>query len=322
MRDLRRAFYSLAQVGEEGQFTRRIARWSQMPPSCERGSSALRQPAAAGVGCRESKVEEGGEQEKTEPTLSVAHEALFRVWDTLNGWLRADRKALSLRSQIEEAAAEWQAENRAASRAWPEERILDAVREIEDSGVSLDDVADPRTVDAFLGPTDPKELEVVPALDPGGGCDDGSGRYGDAWRLPLGHVARASVGVRLAILGDRRKGVGLRDDGLPDIDWCRIEGGEVTIEIRANPQRPELARSSNASPRTVAPFWMARYPVTIAQFRAFLDECYRDGEWRLPPGFRSILPAELSAAEAPGAPRQPSGRQRQLVSTPWPSATG
>jgi hypothetical protein len=35
MRDLRRAFYSLAQVGEEGQFTRRTARWSQMPASCE-----------------------------------------------------------------------------------------------------------------------------------------------------------------------------------------------------------------------------------------------------------------------------------------------
>ena len=35
MRDLRRAFYSLARVGEEGQFTRRIARWSRMPASCE-----------------------------------------------------------------------------------------------------------------------------------------------------------------------------------------------------------------------------------------------------------------------------------------------
>ena len=35
MQDLRRAFYNLAQVGEEGQFTKRIAPWSQMPASCE-----------------------------------------------------------------------------------------------------------------------------------------------------------------------------------------------------------------------------------------------------------------------------------------------
>jgi hypothetical protein len=35
MRDLRRSFYSLAQVGEGGQFTRRIAHWSRMPASCQ-----------------------------------------------------------------------------------------------------------------------------------------------------------------------------------------------------------------------------------------------------------------------------------------------
>jgi formylglycine-generating enzyme required for sulfatase activity len=279
MRDLRRAFYSLAQVGEEGQFTRRTARWSRMPASCEAilkrfvGQRLLVSDAANG-----------------EPVLSVAHEALFRVWDTLNGWLRDDRKALALRSQIEDETAEWHASNRVASRAWAEERVLDAVRVIEDSGVSLDDVTDRATVDAFLGPTKPEEIATLPALDAAQDAAAGSGRYGDAWRLPLGHEARASVGVRLTLLGDRRTGVGLRPDGLPDIDWVRIGGGKVTIEIRKDPNDANSEVTDRLT-RTVAPFWIARYPVTVAQFRAFLDACHREGEWRLPPGFPVDLPS-------------------------------
>ncbi|MCK7582752.1 MAG: hypothetical protein MZV65_49135 [Chromatiales bacterium] len=51
-----------------------------------------------------------GKNDNGQPILSVTHEALFRVWDTLNGWLLQDRKALALRAQIEDAAAEWVAE--------------------------------------------------------------------------------------------------------------------------------------------------------------------------------------------------------------------
>ena len=68
------------------------------------------------------------------------------------------------RSQIEDAAAEWEREKRDENRAWPESRILDAMREIGRSGVSLDDVARPDTVRAFLGPTDPDELAKLPSL--------------------------------------------------------------------------------------------------------------------------------------------------------------
>jgi formylglycine-generating enzyme required for sulfatase activity len=278
MRDLRRAFYSLAQVGEESQFTRRTARWSQIPASCE---DVLQRFV-------NDRLLVSSVDDQSQSTLSVAHEALFRVWDTLNGWLLKDRKALALRAQIEEAAAEWETENRAESRAWPEERILDAMREIEKSGVSLDDVENRATVDAFLGPTDPQEIARLAALGPTENATAGSSCYGDAWRLPLGHEARASTGVRLALLGDNRKGVGLRN-GLPDIDWCRIESGEVTIEIRSNPDDLN-SKVVKRLTRAVEPFWMARYPVTVLQFQAFLQDCYRDGRWRLPPGFAVNLP--------------------------------
>jgi energy-coupling factor transporter ATP-binding protein EcfA2 len=124
LRGLRRAFYSLARVGEAGQFTRRTALWSQMPNAC---AEVLQRFVDA-------RLLVSGRSPDGEATLSVAHEALFRVWDTLNGWLRKDRSALSLRAQIEAAAAAWQAEPRAEIRAqllWGEERLLAAIDEIE-----------------------------------------------------------------------------------------------------------------------------------------------------------------------------------------------
>lgn len=76
---------------------------------------------------------------------------------------------------------------------------------------------------------------------------------------------------RLAIVGDPRRGIGLDADGLPEIDWVPLAGGTVEIE---------------GETFTVAPLSMARFPVTIAQFRAFVAECFRDGgTWQLPHGF-------------------------------------
>ncbi|RKT46630.1 SUMF1/EgtB/PvdO family nonheme iron enzyme [Thiocapsa rosea] len=281
LRDLRRAFFSLARVGEAGQFTRRTVLWSQLPASCSRVLQHL----------VEQRLLVSGADAGGRPTLTVAHEALFRVWDTLHGWLATDRKALALRAQIEDAAADWATAGRTEGRQWPEDRVLDAVAEIGRSGVSLDDVGDPETVRAFLGPTDHGDLETLPGL--GADLDEakGSGRYGEAWRLPLSHAARASLGTRLALLGDCRPGVGLGADGLPDIDWCRVAGGEVAIEIRENPDGPTSAIIATLT-RPVAPFRIGRYPVTIAQFQAFLADCYRAGEWRLPPGFPADPPAD------------------------------
>ena len=198
LRDLRRAFFSLARIGVDGSLTRREATWSQMPPSCKDVLQSF-------VDQRLLISDSDGAQS----TLSVAHEALFRVWDRLSDWLVQDRKALVLRAQIEEAASQWAAEERADSRLWPEDRVMDAISTIAKSGVSLDDVGDRATVSAFLGPTSTKDLLSLLARDEVDDSDWGSGRFGGRWRLPLGHEARMSVGVRLAILGDPRHGVGV-----------------------------------------------------------------------------------------------------------------
>lgn len=139
------------------------------------------------------------------------------------------------------------------------------------SGLSLDDVVRSELSRGFLGPARLEEIVELLALGEPDDPTAGSGRYGEAWRLPLSHQARANLGDRLALLGDTRPGVGVREDGVPDIYWCSIEGGEVTIEI-----------DNKTLMGNVKPFSMARYPVIIDQFRAFVEACCGQGRWNLP----------------------------------------
>ena len=93
---------------------------------------------------------------------------------------------------------------------------------------------------------------------------------------------RAEAGQVLGGIGDHRKGVGLNNKGLPDIDWKKIPPGEVVLE-------------DNAGTFQVEPFYLARYPITNAQFQCFIDD---------PDGYANPLWwAELEAQ--PGTPEMP-----------------
>jgi len=92
-------------------------------------------------------------------------------------------------------------------------------------------------------------------------------RMTDVEREPMPE-ARAAIGRALGRLElDDRKGVGLGPDGLPDIDWVEIPGGEFLYQ--------------EGERRTCAPFRIARYPITHVQFQAFLDadDGYTDDRW-------------------------------------------
>ena len=69
---------------------------------------------------------------------------------------------------------------------------------------------------------------------------------------------RLEIGDRLAELGDPRLGVGLDARGLPDIDWVEIPSGPFIYQ--------------DGESRELPTFWIARYPVTNAQFQAFIDD--------------------------------------------------
>lgn len=77
-------------------------------------------------------------------------------------------------------------------------------------------------------------------------------------RRNVSHLRRQAIGAWLDDLGDVRPGVGLREDGLPDLVWCAIPPGEVFIGDRA-----QSFRSGRV--------WIAKYPVTWRQYRIFLE---------------------------------------------------
>jgi hypothetical protein len=70
-------------------------------------------------------------------------------------------------------------------------------------------------------------------------------------------VERAEAGRRLAEVGDPRRGVGVTDKGLPDIDWCEIPEGEFSYQ--------------DGGCLTLPRYYVARYPITYAQYQAFID---------------------------------------------------
>ncbi len=92
-----------------------------------------------------------------------------------------------------------------------------------------------------------------------------------AWLQRLGEPqpeARAAAGRALGRLDlDTRRGVGLTTDGVPDIDWVEIPGGEFIYQENER--------------RKVDRFLIARYPVTNAQYQGFLDaeDGYRQDRW-------------------------------------------
>jgi serine/threonine protein kinase len=84
---------------------------------------------------------------------------------------------------------------------------------------------------------------------------------------PIGRAAAYRVLGHPAINADDRPGVGLRADGLPDIDWVTIRAGEFTY------QNDKMILDYD--------FQISRYPLTYAQFQAFIDdsEGFCDPRW-------------------------------------------
>ena len=127
------------------------------------------------------------------------------------------------------------------------------------------------------------------------------------------HVRRDDIGQLLHDLGDPRPGVGLREDGLPDIEWCLVDAPEglrgKAVAFEGNKAKFCAFNTESFHPVEfgvfkVEPFSIAKYPITHAQFQAFVEHptgFANQAWWR---GIGSIN-------VAPKSPRQP---QQQLPS--------
>lgn len=117
---------------------------------------------------------------------------------------------------------------------------------------------------------------VVDALP--GGVDQGTSRFVQtaltktlAADRRVTPVLRVQAGATLARLGDDRPGVGLQANGLPDIMWCDIPAGPFTM---GSDKVTDPGAYDNECPQHILElpgYKISRYPITNAQFAAFVD---------------------------------------------------
>jgi hypothetical protein len=94
---LRTAFLALVRIDEEGKYVRQIARWSDLPQAARPWLERL-----VDLRLLISRTDDGVR------TLEVAHEALFRSWERLRGWLREKREFLLWRRRVSANLTEWE----------------------------------------------------------------------------------------------------------------------------------------------------------------------------------------------------------------------
>lgn len=106
----------MSDLSPDGSIVRRPMPWADVP-------NDVRQIIDAFAAARLLVIDENG--------VEVAHEALFRRWKTLAGWLEAARDDLRSRRQIEEACDAWKHEaGDKASRLLPPGRPLEEARDL------------------------------------------------------------------------------------------------------------------------------------------------------------------------------------------------
>jgi hypothetical protein len=184
------------------------------------------------------------EGQDKESTISVAHEKLFVAWPTLASWVAANRDDQFVVRQAEIAADEWQKHNYDTRYLWHADRHKKLCEIIE----RLDKEQIKDSAQLFAAP---QETLITRLED-----------------KSLSHQERFTIGQYLAELGDPRPGVGIRQDGLPDIVWVEIPDGKLKLE--------EVEAVFD-----VKRFRIAKYLVTNVQFQAFIDAAdgYRNAAW-------------------------------------------
>jgi formylglycine-generating enzyme required for sulfatase activity len=176
--------------------------------------------------------------------VEVAHEALLTSWDQLHAWILERFDDLRLLRQVQREAEEWERRGYPEAHLWRHERLQPVYAMCQRLQPILS-----ATVQAFIRPEAERLLEEID-------------------NAATSHQRRASIGDRLADIGDPRPGVGLDSDGLPEFVWLPVPGGEITLE-------------DDAGTFTVQPFAISKYPVTWVQYRSFLEapDGYRQKRW-------------------------------------------
>ncbi|MEA3309412.1 MAG: SUMF1/EgtB/PvdO family nonheme iron enzyme, partial [Chloroflexota bacterium] len=83
-------------------------------------------------------------------------------------------------------------------------------------------------------------------------------------------VERVAAGRALAKLGDPRPGVGVREDGLPDMVWCEVPAGPFLMGSTDEDKRAWDDEKPQHAQIISEPYAVSRYAITNAQYAAFV----------------------------------------------------
>ena len=246
---LSNVFRELIEVDEQGIATRRRALRSHLDISAE--ATELVEKLIDG------RLLVSGQGDRNKPVVEVAHEALLTHWSRLAQWIKDYGEDLRLFRQMKLAAADWDRKGRVDHYLWPVARWSELDTAVERLHFSFKEFS--RIERDFGFKSDPKFM--LRELNPKEMLAELAGPT-------THHERRLEIGKRLAELGDSRFGIGVDNNGIPDIDWVGIPRGHIFLE-------------NNARSFDVNPFYISRYPVTYRQYRAFLKagDGYREKQW-------------------------------------------
>jgi len=186
------------------------------------------------------------DSDRSTAVVEVAHEALLTHWPRLQKWIAARFDDLRLLRQLRQEAAEGVRLGRPKSHLWPHERLQAVYAMSERLDPTLTAVEQD-----FIRFEAERLIEEI--ADPA-----------------TTHERRATIGDRLAEIGDPRPGVGVDARGLPEFVWLAVAAGDIDL-------------AGGAGRFSVQPFFISKYPVTWIQYRSFLqaDDGYpKEGWWQ------------------------------------------
>jgi formylglycine-generating enzyme required for sulfatase activity/energy-coupling factor transporter ATP-binding protein EcfA2 len=238
-RALPQVFRRLVKVDGSGTATRRRAPQAEL----ERfAPQAARELVREFTKARLLVADTQGAKPWAKPTVEVAHEALLRKWDRLAIWIRQAQNDLRLLDQMKLASEEWERNSRNEAYRWPHERLVPLYEAIDRLAVDKEQEFSAAELEFMRSESD-RLLEEIQNPD-------------------TPHIRRWQIGERVAIIGDPRPSAGLLPDGLPDINWCKVElPSRSSVEVKIE----EVGKV-----KVSLPFYIARYPITYVQFQAFI----------------------------------------------------
>jgi formylglycine-generating enzyme required for sulfatase activity len=90
-------------------------------------------------------------------------------------------------------------------------------------------------------------------------------------------IRRATAGRALARLGDPRDGIGVQGK-VPLLAWCKVPAGSFLLGANSNEEAYDSEKPQHEL--TLPTFYMARYPITNAQFASFVEDGgYQNRQW-------------------------------------------